>query len=30
MDTESDMDDAEMGMQKKKLLKTMMSHHGKS
>jgi len=30
MDTESDMDDADRGRQKKKMLKTMMSHHGKS
>jgi len=30
MDSESGMDGADMGMQKKKLLKTMMNHHGKS
>jgi hypothetical protein len=30
MDTGSDLDDEDMGRQKKKLLKTLMSHHGKS
>jgi hypothetical protein len=30
MDSESGMGDADMGMRKKKLLKTMMRHHGKS
>jgi hypothetical protein len=30
MDSESGMGEAGMGLQKKKLLKTMMKHHGKS
>jgi hypothetical protein len=30
MDSESGMGDADMGMRKKKLLKTMMRPHGKS